>query len=54
MSVGDVLRSARKALIVRQIVFFFLIIAVLVAVISVFAFGLMDDLIESLSDRLIG
>jgi hypothetical protein len=43
MSVGDVLRVARKTLIIRQIVMFFIFLAVVAAVISLFALGLFED-----------
>jgi hypothetical protein len=51
MSVGDVLRGARKALIIRQIVFFFLFLAVVGAIISLFAFGLFEDVWIMFSNR---
>ncbi|MBN1891152.1 MAG: hypothetical protein JW780_00055 [Clostridiales bacterium] len=51
MSVGDVLRVARKALIIRQIVFFFLFLAIVAAVISLFAFGLFEDAWKLFTDR---
>ncbi len=54
MSVGDVLRSARKALIVRQIVIFFLIIAAFASVIAIVALGLLDEAFEALTNRLLG
>ncbi len=50
-SVGDVLRGARKALIIRQIVFFFLFLAVVAAVVSFFAFGLFEEVWKLIAGR---
>jgi ABC-type microcin C transport system permease subunit YejE len=54
MSVGDVLRSARKALILRQIILFFLVLAIIATFIAVVALGAFNGVFNALVDRLLG
>ncbi len=52
-SVGDILRAARKALIIRQIVVFVILLLFVACVFAFFAFGYFGKLIDYLADRLI-
>lgn len=52
-SVGDVLRTARKALIVRQIVVFILLLLVVACIASFFAFGYFEKVIDYIANRLV-
>lgn len=52
-SVGDILRAARKALIVRQIVFFVFLLVVVACVVAFFAFGYFDKVFDYVADRLV-
>jgi hypothetical protein len=52
-SVGDALRKARKDLIIRQIVFGFILFAIAVALTVVAYMGYFGKLIQYLMDRLV-
>lgn len=52
-SVGDILRTARKALIIRQIVVFILLLLVVACIVAFFAFGYFGKVIDYLADRLV-
>lgn len=51
LSVGDVLRKARKALIIRQIALFFLFLIVVAVAVASIIFGAFDGALEFFSDR---
>jgi len=52
-SVGDVLRSARRALIVRQIVVFVVLLLVIACIVSFFAFGYFGKVFDYIANRLV-
>lgn len=52
-SVGDVLRAARKGLIVRQIAVFILLLLLAACIVSFFTFGYFEKVIDYISDRLV-
>jgi hypothetical protein len=52
-SVGDVLRSARRALIVRQLAIFILLLLVIACIVSFFAFGYFGEVIDYIANRLV-
>jgi len=53
-SVGDVLRIARKRLIIRQLVIFLLFLIIAAALVFFVVFGYFDYALDFLSDRLLG
>jgi hypothetical protein len=52
-SVGDILRTARKALIVRQIFVFVLLLLVVACIVAFFSFGYFGKVIDYVADRLV-
>lgn len=53
LSVGDVLRSARKSLIARQIAIFFFFLLLVLCIIAFFAFGYFEQVFDYFADRLL-